>query len=255
MHGILNLKSFYSYGGEKSADSSISTAEAMRLAKGHLQLWLRQGLFADDQHLQRSRELYDLSKAFVFTAMRPSTSKPMLSLGTMSFNGLSSPNKRNATATNNGSRDMSPEDWLRYLRVLEYQGDHVAAAELVTRLLTLLDPSQEQAQSNEPFTAQETKAKGEQFANLLFYAGCIHKALGLFERANDFFFEAIEYGPPKPLSKIEMMMIISRNLEEMQNANENGNRQGDIADTTNEEAYRMVIIAPLIHILFNITNM
>jgi len=240
MHSMLNLKSFYSHGGDKSTNSAISTVESMRLAKGHLQLWLRQGLFADDQHLQRSRELYEMSKASLHHPTMRLSSKPMMSIGGLSFNGLSSPSKQDAANAVNGSDEMTPEDWLRYLRVLEYQGDHVAAAELVRRLLTLLDPSQEQAQSSEPFSAQEAKAKGDRFANLLFYAGCIHKALGMFERANEYFFEAIEFGPPKPLNKIEMMMIISRNLEEMHNANENGGRQGDIVDTPNEDAYRMI---------------
>ena len=63
-------------------------------------------------------------------------------------------------------------------------------------MITLFDPAQEQATTVENFTPQELQQETSFFSNLLFYAGCTYKAMGQFERANDFFFDAIEAGPP-----------------------------------------------------------
>jgi hypothetical protein len=70
-----------------------------------------------------------------------------------------------------------------------------------------------------------------QISNYLFYAGVIFKSLGDCERASTFFFEANESGPPRYFSQIEMMTVISRNLEVMAE-----DREGE----ENEDAYRMV---------------
>ena len=49
------------YGIEVSRDghAKASLSESIRLAKAHLKIWLREGLFADSYHLQRSRELFE----------------------------------------------------------------------------------------------------------------------------------------------------------------------------------------------------
>lgn len=108
-------------------------------------------------------------------------------------------------------------------------------------MLTLFDPAQEQAMAVETFSPQEMQQKTNFFSNLLFYAGCIYKAMGQFERANDFFFEAIEAGPPSSFTKIEMMMIIARNLEEMENADIKSNKIEDSGDgPDNEKAFQLV---------------
>ncbi|KAJ1409759.1 hypothetical protein B484DRAFT_403130 [Ochromonadaceae sp. CCMP2298] len=65
-------------------------------------------------------------------------------------------------------------------------------------------------------------------ANYLFYAGVIFKTLGEYDKANNYFFESSQTGPPRHFSQIEMMIIISRNLEEMDDGD------GD------ENAYHMV---------------
>ena len=108
-------------------------------------------------------------------------------------------------------------------------------------MLTMFDPAQEQAMALETFTPQELQRKTNFFASLLFYAGCTYKALGQFERANDFFFEAIEAGPPTSFTKIEMMMIVARNLEQMEDADFKSSRIEDSGDgPDNEKAFQLV---------------
>ena len=68
-----------------------------------------------------------------------------------------------------------------------------------------------------------------EYANYLFFAGGICKALGMHEKANSYFFEASEIGPPKFFSKLEMMMIISRTIEQ-ESAND---------ETEEDGAYKM----------------
>ena len=110
-------------------------------------------------------------------------------------------------------------------------------------MITLFDPVQEQATAVENFTPQELQQKTNFFSNLLFYAGCTYKAMGQFERANDFFFDAIEAGPPNSFTKIEMMMIIARNLEEMENADIKSSKIEDLGDgPDNEKAFQLVRI-------------
>ena len=66
--------------------------------------------------------------------------------------------------------------------------------------------------------------------NFLFYTGIALKALGRHDEAADYFFEATQIGPPKLFSKLEMMFIISRNIEQGSR-----NRDAPMAD-----AYEMV---------------
>ena len=104
----------------------------------------------------------------------------------------------------------------------EAAADHLAAA---------FDAAQV-ADAAEIITAVIANSAGDpQLTNYCFYAGVIFKSLGDYDRASDFFFEATQAGPPRYFSQIEMMTIISRNLEEM-------NADGEGED--NEDAYRMV---------------
>ena len=66
--------------------------------------------------------------------------------------------------------------------------------------------------------------------NFLFYTGCALKAMGKHDEAADYFFEATQIGPPKLFSKLEMMFIISRNIEE-------GSKNRDVPMS---DAYEMV---------------
>ena len=54
----------------------------------------------------------------------------------------------------------------------------------------------------------------KEIPNFMFYAGCSLKALGRHDEAANYFFEATQIGPPKLFSKLEMMFIISRNIEQ-----------------------------------------
>eukprot|EP01038_Epipyxis_sp_PR26KG_P009292 gene9292-12520_t len=102
---------------------------------------------------------------------------------------------------------------LDYCRVLMFLGDHEAAAIEILYIINTYE--------NDP-----------DIASFYFYAGAIYKALNQYDQASNYFFEATQMGPPKHFSKIEMMIIISRNLEKMgSDAN---------AEDSNEEAYKMV---------------
>lgn len=98
-----------------------------------------------------------------------------------------------------------------YCKILTLLGDMEAAAAVAQKILN------------------DFEHDGE-YANYLFYTGGVFKALGQHEKANTYFFEASEVGPPKFFTKLEMMMIISRTIEQ-ENSNE---------DTEEEGAYKMV---------------
>ena len=70
--------------------------------------------------------------------------------------------------------------------------------------------------------------------NWLFYIGATLKAKGLHDEAANFLFEAASSGPPRFFSKLDMMFIISRNIEE------EGTKKGE----PNEEAYENGVSAP-----------
>jgi hypothetical protein len=100
--------------------------------------------------------------------------------------------------------------WLQYCRVLMYLGDTATASTAITTVVTVFENDLD-------------------VPSYLFIAGAIFKARGMSEQANSYFFEATQIGPPKHFSKMEMMLIISRVLEEM-----------DTDSDGNENAYRMV---------------
>ena len=100
--------------------------------------------------------------------------------------------------------------WLQYCRILMYLGDATTASKAITTVVQVFE--------NDP-----------EIPSYLFIAGAIFKALGMREQANNYFFEATQIGPPKLFTKMEMMLIISRVLEEM-----------DADSDGNEGAYKMV---------------
>lgn len=104
------------------------------------------------------------------------------------------------------------KDRVDHCKVLLFLGEWAEAAEIIVQVIA-------------------NSHKDPQLANYCFYAGVIFKSLGDYDKASDYFFEANQSGPPKFFSQIEMMTIISRNLEEM-----NANGEGE----DNEDAYRMV---------------
>lgn len=108
----------------------------------------------------------------------------------------------------------NPYDYVEYFRCLLYYGEFRDAADLIRQILVKfeLDPY---------------------FADYCFYAGVVFKALREYETANNYFFDAIQNGPPRYFTKIEMMTVISRNLEEM---------NAEIDEDT-DNAYHMVSLA------------
>lgn len=105
----------------------------------------------------------------------------------------------------------SSEDLLTYCKVLQHCGDMQTAAEIINIILTHFDTDVE-------------------YPNYLFYAGVINKAAGDIEKATNYFFEASQVGPPRYFSKLEMMVMISRILEESQGG----------LDENDDQAYEMV---------------
>ena len=101
--------------------------------------------------------------------------------------------------------------WNEYVRVLQLTGNNETAALTMKEILTNFPGS-------------------EAYPTYLFATGAIYKALGQHEIASDYLFEATQIGPPKLFSKLDMMFIISRNIEES-----NKNKDDDGAD-----AYEMV---------------
>jgi tetratricopeptide (TPR) repeat protein len=84
---------------------------------------------------------------------------------------------------------------LCYCRVLQYLNRTETALGVINSLITFTDGDAE-------------------YPSYLLYAGDIYKTLGLHEQAATQFFEATQLGPPRLFSKLEMMFIISRNIEE-----------------------------------------
>ena len=117
----------------------------------------------------------------------------------------------------------NPYDYVEYFRCLLYCGEFLAAVELIQQVLARFE--------SDPY-----------YADYCFYAGVVHKALREYETAKECFFESIRNGCPRYLSKIEMMTIISRNLEEM-NAE---------IDDDSENAYHMVSIFLTFFLLSNL---
>jgi hypothetical protein len=46
------------------------------------------------------------------------------------------------------------------------------------------------------------------------FAGGMLKAMGDFDKAGSYFFEAMNMGPPRLFSRLDMMFIVARTLEE-----------------------------------------
>lgn len=113
------------------------------------------------------------------------------------------------------------ETLMEFCKLLQHCGDMDAASRVIQVVISMSE-----LDSN--------------YANYLFYAGCIFKALQQHERANAYFFDAAQAGPPRFFNKLEMMVIISRTIEELQLLN--GNNEDDTQETSVEEndAYAMV---------------
>ena len=115
------------------------------------------------------------------------------------------------------------DDLVTYCKVLQHLGENEEAAKVISLVVA--------------------NSEGHpDYPNFLFFTGVIYKALGQYEKANSFFFEAQQVGPPKFFTKLEMMVIISRLIEEMQ-----GEENAD------DDAYQMVTTESLICLASRLT--
>lgn len=90
---------------------------------------------------------------------------------------------------------MNAATQFSYCKVLALLGDMEAASAVALKILSSYDHDSE-------------------YPTYLFFTGGLFKALNQHEKANNYFFEASQVGPPKLFTKLEMMMIISRTIEE-----------------------------------------
>lgn len=181
----------------------LTVVELLLVAQGHLRIWLRNGVSAEEFHLHRARALFE----------------------------------QYLEAT--GSANQDAKLWLDYCRVLMFLGDNAKAKGVLQMMVSTfeMDPD---------------------LPNYYFYAGAALMALEEYDQAVNYFFEAIQIGPPKFFSKMEMMIIISRNLEKMKTKNEDVYDAGDtqtlassITQGDGEEAYKMVrFVCPVSDVIF-----
>ena len=70
----------------------------------------------------------------------------------------------------------------------------------------------------------------DDFPKYVLFVGGMLKALGNFDKAGSYFFEAMNIGPPRLFTRLDMMFIVARTLEES---------TAD-SDEPVEDGYRMV---------------
>jgi tetratricopeptide (TPR) repeat protein len=102
--------------------------------------------------------------------------------------------------------------WLEYCKTLQIYGDIEKALSVCNYML-------------------DNFKLDSDYPSFLFFAGGLYKALNKFEDACNYFLEAAVIGPPKYFSKLELIFVIARCLEESANYSDN-----DFSD----EAYKLV---------------
>ncbi len=102
-------------------------------------------------------------------------------------------------------------DILEYARVLQFHGLYELASEVLLYVLQTLDSH-------------------ENYPTFLLYAASLMKVLHRHDSAAKYFFDSLQVGPPKLFSKLDMMFLVSRNIEA-------SNRD---ADEATNDAYQMV---------------
>lgn len=123
---------------------------------------------------------------------------------------------------------------LEYCQALQCGGHMNQATDVIMTILTSLDDDPDPGQGPGSYP-------GPDRASHLFHAGGLFKAQGLHDKASNYFFEATQIGPPKFFSKLEMMMILSRNIEESGKlASSTGTGAGTGTEEPSDDAYEMV---------------
>lgn len=111
------------------------------------------------------------------------------------------------------SEEVTSEVWLDYIKSLLFLGELEKASSVMLGVLSNFDTA-------------------ENYATLLFFMAVIQKAMKRYDQASNYFFEATQAGPPRYFNKLEMMTIISRNIEES---------TSDVSSDIKNDAYEMVI--------------
>ena len=99
----------------------------------------------------------------------------------------------------------------QYSRVLQYSGEIEQANQICMKMLTRFESQ-------------------DDFPKYVLFVGGMLKALGNFDKAGSYFFEAMNIGPPRLFTRLDMMFIVARTLEES---------TAD-SDEPVEDGYRMV---------------
>lgn len=115
------------------------------------------------------------------------------------------------SAINSATEHADASMWVEYSRVLSYYGETEAAANILRQTIANFDDDPD-------------------LSSYLFCLGAALKACEQHEEASNYFFEAAMIGPPKYFNKLQMMFIISRNIEEESRNSETGS----------DDAYLMV---------------
>ena len=83
----------------------------------------------------------------------------------------------------------------QYSRVLQYSGEIQQANQICMKMLTRFESQ-------------------DDFPKYVLFVGGMLKALGDFDKAGSYFFEAMNIGPPRLFTRLDMMFIVARTLEE-----------------------------------------
>ena len=166
--------------------------DTIALAHHHLEIWRRQGIAAEPYHFKRAKE--------IFTAHFDNIIHQQTQHLQHFLHQQNSPTRgrQHYLELESNPKWEIAKDWAEYARLLMNEGEMQMALDILTKHVVL--PRNE---------------NDEHYADYLFYTGVACKALKQHERANYYFFEATQFGPPKCFTKIDMMTIISRTLEEM----------------------------------------
>jgi hypothetical protein len=107
--------------------------------------------------------------------------------------------------------NQTSHTWIQYCQALQISGDLEKATTVILSILSSFEDDVD-------------------YPSFLFFAGGLYKAQSMHDKASNYFFEATQIGPPKFFTKLEMMCIISRNIEEA----------GKSTDDNSDDAYKMV---------------
>jgi hypothetical protein len=177
--GLMLVEWSFAHETQTNRIPRLSCARQASIATGHkvYQFQMTMHLLADVYHAKRAKAWY----------------KNLLSNPRCSFNYVEFEERNEINA--NSAEFIDAYVWLDYVKVLLCLGEVEQAAVEIKKAL-----GHYEKHSLRPI--------------LLFFAGIIMKGLRKFDLASTYLFESCTEGPPKYFTKLEMMIIISRNIED-----------------------------------------